>query len=538
MSRGPIPHSYWVHEGSLLAGEYPLEMRTFGDKSKVLKKLLQAGIDCFLNLTGPKECPDYESLLPPGVLHIRKSLTDHGLPSRPEQMQDIQSTVAAQLAAGRRVYVHCRAGIGRTGTVIGCYLVEQGHGGEEALAELNRLWQQNALSKSWPEVPETDEQSAYVREWPQHRRAQTMLPSGGVAAPAPPAMPERSPAATSSSARVAASANTGHVRAVDESEVELRLVASLRDRFQGAMTGLAIGDALAAATQFRRRGSFSAVGDLLGGGPYDLPRGAWSDDTAMALCVAESLVERGAFDSRDLLERLVRWQSEGHLSATGQCVGITSTVARALAMSQWRRGAPAGSHDPAQRDPEALSRIAPAVLYAFHDEAQAVDIAAESARMTCQSPVVIDACRLLAAMLHAALRGEPRARVLVPSQTVFATQPLKHEVATIAMAAPKSGAFEGKDPAGADVLGALRAARWALATTTSFRDGALAAVNLGGHSDVIGAVYGQLAGAFYGAQGIPAHWRTALVRQELVAGLADRMLADALVALGGTTASA
>ena len=524
MSQPPAPRSYWVHEGTLLAGAYPLELKTFGDGSKPLKRLLEAGIDCFLNLTGPKECADYEALLPPGVRHLRKSLTDHGLPSLPEQMQDIQATLAAQLAAGRRVYVHCRAGIGRTGMVIGCHLVEQGYGGHEALAELNRLWRHNSVARSWPEVPETEEQSAYVRDWPRYRSAHTVLQAGGLAAPLPASLP---PCTGTPAPAVAELDGSG-----------LRLVGSLRDRFQGAMLGLATGDALAAATQFRRRDSFSAVGDLLGGGPYDLPRGAWSDDTAMALCVAESLAECGQFDSRDLLARLVRWQSEGHLSATGHCVGISSAMARALTTSQRRRGAPAGSHDPKQRDPETLSRVAPAVLHAFADETQAVNVAAETARLTCKSPVVVDSCRLLAAMLHAALRGAPLTRVLAPQAAAFATQPLRREVAELAAAAPRSGPFDGKHPAGADALGALQAARWALATTGNFRAGALAAVNLGGHSDVIGAVYGQLAGAFYGQRSIPSHWREALAKQELIAGLTDRLLADALMALGGAPVSA
>ena len=83
-------------------------------------------------------------------------------------------------------------------------------------------------------------------------------------------------------------------------------------------------------------GTFAAVGDLLGGGPFDLPRGAWSDDTAMALCLAESLVERGAFDAPDQLKRYTRWQREGYRSATGQCLGITAATARALAAAEWR----------------------------------------------------------------------------------------------------------------------------------------------------------------------------------------------------------
>ena len=501
MSRPPLPHSYWVLNGEFLAGEYPLRLRTPGDRGKQIGRLLDAGIDCFIDLTAEHECPTYDALLPAGVLHLRMPVEDHGLPSDPAQMQEIQATIARQLAGGRRLYVHCRAGIGRTGTVVGCYLVEQGYGGREALAELNRLWQQNSLARTWPEVPETHEQYDYVLDWPRHRRAQT--PTLSLAASSPP--PREDP--------------------------ELRLVASLRERFQGALLGLAVGDALAAATQFRRPGSFTPVGDLLGGGPHDLPRGGWSDDTAMALCLAESLAERRSYDDGDFLARLLRWQAEGHLSATGQCVGITGPTARALARVQWRSGgAPSGSHDPQQRDPEVLSRVAPAVLHAFADEAAAISLAGDVARVTCQSPVVVDACRLLAAMLHVALRGEPRARVVAPHPAVFTSQPLKSDVAPIAAATRPIPA--SRDTVRSDVLDALQAALWAFASTQNFRDGALAVVNLGGQSDVAGAVYGQLAGAHYGINAIPAHWRSAILRRADIENLADRLLADALVALG------
>jgi ADP-ribosyl-[dinitrogen reductase] hydrolase len=296
------------------------------------------------------------------------------------------------------------------------------------------------------------------------------------------------------------------------------------------LQGLAIGDALAAATQYRRPGSFAAVGDLLGGGPFELPRGAWSDDTAMSLCLAESLVETGGFDSRDQVARYTRWQREGYLSATGQCLGITASTAQALAAAQWRAQPYAGSHDPKQLHPEPLSRVAPVVLHGFADAARAVEMAADAARTTCQAPLVLDACRLLAAMLHAALRGEARAQVLAPSPAVFGARALKPKLAEIA-ASRCDGAPPPADANG-DVLAVLSLARWAFGSTTSFREGALRAVNLGGHSDVLGAVYGQLAGAFYGLRAVPRGWREALVSAEQIEQLADRLLSETLLQLG------
>jgi ADP-ribosylglycohydrolase len=493
VSDNPIPRSYWVLPGRLLAGEYPLDRKDDGSAPK-LARLLAAGIDCFIDLTVPEEMPAYEGLLPVLVQYLRKPLPDHDVPKQIAHMQDIQQTIAHALAANRVIYLHCRAGIGRTGTVVGCRLVEQGLGGDDALVELLRLWQQNELARSWPSVPETDAQVKYVRDWEPHRTLQREAGAGAGA--------------------------------------ELSAVRTLRDRYLGCLLGLALGDALAAATQYKRPGSFAPVGDLLGGGPFELPRGAWSDDTAMALGIAESLAARGQFDHRDLLQRWLRWQSEGYLSATGQCVGITASTARALATAQWRRQSFAGSHDPLQTDPEPLVRVAPVVLYQFDQLEAALIDAVDAARMTCQAPLVLDSCRLLALMTHSALSGNPLERIVRLPATLLADAGLRREVAAIAAEPCSLPTADLPCEAGNDVLSALRAVRWALGTTGNFRSAVLAAVNLGGNSDVFGACCGLLAGAHYGANSIPAAWLQALAQREHITELADQLLTATLVRMG------
>lgn len=501
----PLPNSYWVVPGRLLAGEYPAGRdKQLGDTGRArVRDLLAVGISCFVDLTEEGECPPYQLLLPPTVTYLRRSIRDQRVPRRPTQMRRILDEISGVLTAGGNIYLHCRAGIGRTGTVAGCFLVEQGNAGEHALRELNVLWtQQCARAPLWPMIPQTPEQVEYIRQWaPRPARRRRVAAKAAAMAPA-----------------------------ADISDAELAPVRSLRERFQGAMLGLAVGDALAAATQYRRAGSFPPVGDMLGGGPFDLPRGAWSDDTAMALCLAESLAEREKFDAADQLARYGRWQREGHLSATGQCLGVTAATARALAAAPWRPPPLARTQLLAQRDPEPLSRVAPVVLHAYPDLEQAIALAAEAARSTCHAPRVLDACRLLAAMLHAALAGEPRARVLAPPAAVFGAHALHAEVAAIAV--QDYGAGYAPPPADGGVVAALGLARWCLAGTASFRDGALRAANLGGDSDVIAAVYGQLAGAHYGVAAIPAAWRQVLARAALIGELGDRLLRNALVRLG------
>ncbi|TLY79855.1 MAG: hypothetical protein E6K49_03090 [Gammaproteobacteria bacterium] len=478
MSSQPLRNCYWVLPGELLAGEHPGGSTPEATRER-LRRLLGAGIDCFVDLTHAGELAGYDVQLPLSVEYIRKPIRDHGIPDDPADMGGILDALHDALRAGRHVYLHCRAGIGRTGTVVGCLLVERGMSGETALHELNRLWQQSERAKAWVSVPETPEQTDYVRQW------QPRAPGVQAAHAADPLL---EPGALSAAR-------------------------GLRERFLGALLGLAIGDAVAAPTQYRRPGTFTPVGDLIGGGPFDLPRGAWSDDTAMTLCLAESLLECNGFDARDQVERYQRWQQQGHLSATGQCVGITASTARALAMAQWRRQTFSGSHDPRQLDPEPLSRVASVALFFFATGEAAEEHASEAARTTCQAPPVLEACRTLARALHAALSGEPKAAILAHAPQ--------------AAGAPASWKGTATAPA------ALGAAFQAFGSTGNFRDAVLSAANLGGNSDVVAAVCGQLAGAHYTASAIPALWRNSLMQKALIEGFADRLLASAMLGLGG-----
>ena len=494
----PLPNSYWVIPGVLLAGEYP-GGQTPEETRERLQRLTDAGVRCYIDLTQPDERDPYDGELPISIDYMRKPIRDHGLPSKREHMVDIQACIDHALRAGMLTYIHCRAGIGRTGMVVGCFLVERGMSGAEALDELNRVWQQCKRSASWPHVPETDDQSEFIRKWtPQ--------------------------VASLLKKRVARHAPEDPL--LDKSA--LTAARSLRDRFLGALVGLAVGDALSAATQFRNPGTFSPVGDLLGGGPFDLPRGAWADDTSMCLCLAESLLESNGFDPRDQVERYRQWQQQGHLSATGQCVGITASTAKALAQAQWRRQLFSGSHDPNQLDPEVLSRVAPVVMFYFAESLDAVNFSAEQSRTTCQAPGAIESCKVLAASVYAALSGKSKGTVLMPGPELIDVASLRTAAGKVALAAG-----EAATPRAGDVIESLEAALWAFRSTDNFRDGALKAANLGANSDATASAYGQVAGAFYGVTAIPAAWRSSLMGKDLIEGLADRLLTHAMVGLAG-----
>ncbi len=162
----PLPNSYWVIPGRLLAGEHPVDPREPHGRAR-LELLHEAGIDYFIDLTEEDEHPGYRHLLPGRTQYRRSAIVDAAVPNNVGQVQELLSDLREALAAGRSVYVHCRAGIGRTGLVIGCYLAEESGDGKAAIRRLNQLWQQSERAGSWPKVPQTAEQADYIRHWPK-----------------------------------------------------------------------------------------------------------------------------------------------------------------------------------------------------------------------------------------------------------------------------------------------------------------------------------------------------------------------------------
>ena len=269
------------------------------------------------------------------------------------------------------------------------------------------------------------------------------------------------------------------------------------ERYRGSLLGLAAGDALGTTLEFKRPGSFDPVEDIVGGGPFGLRPGEWTDDTSMALCLAESLIETFGFDPTDQLERYVRWRRDGHLSSTGRCFDIGVTVGSALSRFE-RMGEPyCGSTDPYSAGNGSIMRLAPVPLFFALDPRRAVARAADSSRTTHGAPEAVDACRYLAALIVGAVQGAAKEELLSdhysPAPGLWDEEPLAPRIAEIA-----AGSFRRREPpeirGTGYVVESLEAALWAFDRSSSFHDGALLAVNLGDDADTTGAVYGQLAG--------------------------------------------
>jgi hypothetical protein len=164
----PLPNSYWVIPGRLLAGEHPGSLSEAEARERI-ERLVGAGITYFVDLTEPDEQPEYRHLLPGRAEYLRSPIADTRVPFNISQTQAVLSMIRGALARNRGVYVHCRAGIGRTGLIIGCFLAEE-RDGRSAVKLLNRLWRQSARAEAWPKVPQTAEQADYIRRWPKLRR--------------------------------------------------------------------------------------------------------------------------------------------------------------------------------------------------------------------------------------------------------------------------------------------------------------------------------------------------------------------------------
>ena len=275
-----------------------------------------------------------------------------------------------------------------------------------------------------------------------------------------------------------------------------------QNRYLGSMLGLAIGDALGAPVEFMPRDTFMPIKEYREGGKFNVSLGEYTDDTAMALCLAQSLIDCKGTDQKDQLERFLRWFQEGYLSATGRSIGCGKTILRALQRfvlrgctecgnSRLTRGAGNGS----------LMRVAPVALFYASSPKVAMEMAEKSSYTTHGLKICADACRVYAGLIIGALKGIPKDELLSHAYfkhlcDIDGVYKYETPIETVMRGSYKSKNREEID-SGGYVVATLEAALWAFYNTESFDEGVLLAVNLGDDADTVGAVYGQLAGAYY-----------------------------------------
>lgn len=300
----------------------------------------------------------------------------------------------------------------------------------------------------------------------------------------------------------------------------------LSNLYIGSLVGLAVGDALGTTLEFCIPGTFTPIDDMLGGGPFHLTAGQWTDDTSMALCLAESLIRYNGFNPKDQMDLYVKWFRDGYLSSTGSCFDIGNTTELAL-KKYVKTGIPfSGSRDESSAGNGSIMRLAPVALYFAGDSEKATMYCAKSSKTTHGTLECIDACRFLGSLIVGAVRKISKDQLLSPfyhpSTGYWTKEPLAPKIAEIA-----AGSYKKKEPpeiqGSGYVVKSLEAALWAFYKTNSFKEGALLAVNLGDDADTTGSVYGQLAGAYYGVDNIPIAWRKRLSHYSYIEELAKKL---------------
>lgn len=277
-------------------------------------------------------------------------------------------------------------------------------------------------------------------------------------------------------------------------------------RYRGCFLGLAIGDALGTTLEFCSRREDDELKEIVGGGPFNLKPGEWTDDTSMALCLAHSLYSKCAFLLDDQMDHYVAWWKEGFLSSNGRCFDIGNTVLAALQSYVQTRNPLSGPTDEYSAGNGALMRLAPVPMFFASDPADAIEKSGESSKSTHGNEQSVDACRFYAALILGALRGESKETILsseyCPVSNLWEYFPLCEKVRIVAQGSYKSKSRSEINSTGY-VIDSMEAALWAFYCSSNFEEGLIKAVNLGGDSDTIGAIYGQLAGAYYGEANIP-----------------------------------
>lgn len=286
----------------------------------------------------------------------------------------------------------------------------------------------------------------------------------------------------------------------------------------GALVGLAVGDAIGTTVEFMSRGNFPPVTDMVGGGPFNLAPGQWTDDTSMALCLAESLLEYG-FDIADQMERYLKWRDDGYMSSTGKCFDVGIATSAAIEHYRLTGNSRAGSKNPTTAGNGSIMRLAPVVIFYQHRPDEALHYSAEQSVTTHQAPECLQACRLMAEVMLRAFQGLPKSAVLASSQQDPTWTKAMREIAVGTYKSKQEIEIRGTGY----VVQSLEAALWCFHTTESFKDCVLLAANLGDDADTTAAIAGQIAGAYYSVNSIPQDWLKRLAWGERISTMAEQL---------------
>lgn len=291
--------------------------------------------------------------------------------------------------------------------------------------------------------------------------------------------------------------------------------AQLLDKAKGCLLGLACGDAVGTTLEFKSRNEFRPIGDMVGGGPFNLKKGQWTDDTSMALCLGHSLLHRQGFCPTDQMNRYCNWYQYGYMSSTGECFDIGMTVVSALKRYLETGEAYSGSTDPGASGNGSLMRLAPIPIFYSENPLSALYYAGASSRTTHASAECVDSCKFFCDLILAAFRVQDKSHLLQAVEYAPETE----KVAGIAGGDFLDLQYERLTGSGY-VIESLISALWCFFHSDSFRDAILLSANIGNDADTTAAICGQIAGAYYGFSAIPDDWKSAITQSREIEQLA------------------
>lgn len=291
---------------------------------------------------------------------------------------------------------------------------------------------------------------------------------------------------------------------------------TLLNKYKGCLVGLAVGDAVGTTNEFKPRNECDKdpLTDMIGGGPFFLNPGEWTDDTSMALCLAQSLIESGGFDMTNQLFKYLSWFRDGYMSSTGKCFDIGYQISQSLkyfeqTLDKWLAGYAGRRGDgTVSAGNGSLMRLAPIPMFYYPDRQKTRIYAGASSLTTHANPLCVDVCQIFSQMICDAFDG-------LDKHVICANSAIYYLIG--------SGLTKSRDELKSSgyVLESFEAAVWCFKHTNSFEEAILMAANLGDDTDTIAAICGQLAGAYYGLDGIPEKWVDLIVMSKEIQQMAQ-----------------
>lgn len=456
----PLENSYWVLPPRLLAGEYPGTKKRVSTRMR-LEAMLAIGIMTFIDLTTPDDnLEPYEGMLNElagaWAKRISFGIKDVGIPENPALMTSILDTIDQEMQAGHGVYVHCWGGVGRTGTVIGCWLKRHGRN------DLPELWKTCPKSSRLPNSPETPEQRAYIASWVEPMHAGTR---------------------------------------------GLGIDQGILSRAQGAFLGQIAGDSLGSLVEFRTPADIlkqypAGVRELKDGGTFDTLAGQPTDDSEMVLMLARSLVDRGTFDVDAVRGRYIFWLESGPFDC-----GTTLS------------GSLRGRTNPESQANGALMRVSPIGIAGAMEPLDTVAAWAEAdAAITHPNPVCIQVNALYAMAVATAIREGLAPEELYRDIHSWAeTRHVDESVMQVIQSAHENPSADFMHQQGW-ILIAFQNALFQMLHASTLEDGVVDTVMRGGDTDTNAAIAGALLGAMYGRDAVPGQWQESILSCRPISG--------------------